>query len=159
MAICQQSRPGQILGARSHIIRPSNVGINCLRSRLRIKKTRACPEHQDSRPSVFQISSQGMGLKWAQENVYEILAEAAIIRKTTRLQSLARILTIMTKPSQTKQRASALAKYSKVTLRLQSASSKSPKKWAANRGPNSTRHRKQSPYIDYRNAARATINI
>ena len=85
MAICQQSRPGQILGARSLIIRPSNVGINCLRSRLRIKKTRACPEHQDSRPSVFQISSQGMGLKWAQENVYEILAEAAIIRKTTRL--------------------------------------------------------------------------
>lgn len=40
---------------------------------------------QDSRPSPFQISSQGLGLKWAQENYYEILMEAAVIRKNTKL--------------------------------------------------------------------------
>lgn len=39
----------------------------------------------DSRPPHFQISSQGLGLKWAQENVYEILAEGAILRGTQRL--------------------------------------------------------------------------
>lgn len=40
---------------------------------------------QESRPAPFQLSSQGLGLKWAQENVYEILSEAAIMRGTTKL--------------------------------------------------------------------------
>lgn len=40
---------------------------------------------QESRPAPFQISSQGLGLKWAQENVYEILADAAILRGTRKL--------------------------------------------------------------------------
>ena len=39
----------------------------------------------DSRPAPFQLSSQGLGLKWAQENVYEILMDAAIIRGATKL--------------------------------------------------------------------------
>lgn len=40
---------------------------------------------QESRPAPFQISSQGLGMKWAQENVYEILAEAAVIRSGRKL--------------------------------------------------------------------------
>lgn len=40
---------------------------------------------QESRPAPFQISSQGLGLKWAQENVYEILSDAAVLRGATRL--------------------------------------------------------------------------
>lgn len=40
---------------------------------------------QDSRPAPFQISSQGLGLKWAQENYYEVLIEGAIKRGDLRL--------------------------------------------------------------------------
>lgn len=40
---------------------------------------------QESRPAPFQISSQGLGLKWAQENVYEVLYEAAVLRGTRKL--------------------------------------------------------------------------
>lgn len=40
---------------------------------------------QESRPAPFQISSQGLGLKWAQENVYEILSDAAVLRGTRHL--------------------------------------------------------------------------
>jgi hypothetical protein len=40
---------------------------------------------QDSRPAPFQLSSQGLGLRWAQENYYEILMEAAVIRGKTKL--------------------------------------------------------------------------
>lgn len=39
----------------------------------------------ESRPAPFQLSSQGLGLRWAQENVYEILAEAALMRGSTRV--------------------------------------------------------------------------
>lgn len=39
----------------------------------------------ESRPAPFQLSSQGLGMRWAQENVYEILAEAAIVKESTRL--------------------------------------------------------------------------
>lgn len=40
---------------------------------------------QESRPAPFQISSQGLGLKWAQENVFEILSDAAVLRGTRKL--------------------------------------------------------------------------
>lgn len=49
------------------------------------KKLGIAPNFQDSRPAPFQLSSQGLGLRWAQENVYEILAEGAVLRETTRL--------------------------------------------------------------------------
>lgn len=42
-------------------------------------------DDRESRPAPFQISSQGLGLKWAQENVYEILSDAAVLRGTRRL--------------------------------------------------------------------------
>lgn len=43
------------------------------------------PNIQDSRPFPFQLSSHGLGQRWAQENVYDILAEAAILRGDRRL--------------------------------------------------------------------------
>jgi len=39
----------------------------------------------DTRPAPFQISSQGLGLKWAQENMIEILYECAILRGQKKL--------------------------------------------------------------------------
>lgn len=41
--------------------------------------------YRSSRPAPFQLSSQGLGLRWAQENVFEILAEGALLRGTARL--------------------------------------------------------------------------
>lgn len=43
------------------------------------------PNDQDSRPHPFQLSSQGLGMRWAQENYFEILYEGAVLRGSTRL--------------------------------------------------------------------------